>query len=142
MKRFAVVGLAMLISFAGILSADEKDLKELEGTYSVALLKKGGKEAGKEDTQKTKFRFKGENLSIIIGGDEKSTQIKVDTSKQPHTIDITPSEGPDKGKTYLGIYKIEKGELTLAFVKVGDRPKEFTSENDVTLMKLKKDANK
>jgi uncharacterized protein (TIGR03067 family) len=142
MKQFAVVGLTMLLSFAGILSADEKDLKELEGTYSVTLLKKGGKEAGKEDTQKTKIRFKGESLSIVIGGDEKSTQIKVDASKQPHTIDITPSEGPDKGKTYLGIYKYDKGELTIAFVKVGDRPKEFTSENDITLMNLKKDVNK
>jgi uncharacterized protein (TIGR03067 family) len=142
MKRLVVIGVAMLLSFAGILSADEKDLKEIEGTYSVTLLKKGGKEAGKEDTQKTKIRFKGESLSIVIGGEEKSTQIKVDASKQPHTIDITPSEGPDKGKTYLGIYKYEKGELTLAFVKAGDRPKDFTSEYEVTLMKLKKDVNK
>jgi uncharacterized protein (TIGR03067 family) len=142
MKRFAAVGATMLLSFTGILSADEKDLKDLEGTYSVTLLKKGGKEAGKEDTQKTKIRFKGESLSIIIGNEEKSTQIKVDASKQPHAIDITPSEGPDKGKTYLGIYKYEKGELAIAFVKAGDRPKEFTSENEVTLMKLKKDAGK
>jgi hypothetical protein len=43
MKRFALVGMAMLLSFAGLLLADEKDLKELEGTYSVALLRKSGK---------------------------------------------------------------------------------------------------
>jgi uncharacterized protein (TIGR03067 family) len=142
MKRFAVTGLALILWFAGAILADDKDLQELEGTYTVTSLKKGGREAGKEDTQKTKIRFKGESLSIIINGDEKSTQIKVDTSKQPHTIDITPSEGPDKGKTYLGIYKVEMGELTLAFVRTGERPKGFTSDNDVTLMKLKKEASK
>ncbi len=142
MKRVTAAGMAMLLTFAGAIVADEKDLQELEGTYSVTSLQFGGKILPKEDAQKTKVRFKGDMLSIIIGGQEKTTQIKVDTSKKPHTIDLTPNEGPDKGKTYLGIYKIEKGELTLVFIKSGERPKEFTSENEVTLLKLKKEESK
>lgn len=142
MKRIAAAGLGMLLTFAGFVLADDKDLKELEGNYSVASLQLSGKVLSKEDAQKTKVRFKGDMLSITIGGQEKATQIKVDASKKPHTIDITPNEGPDKGKTYLGIYKIEKNEVTLAFIKSGERPKEFTSENEVTLLKLKKEESK
>jgi uncharacterized protein (TIGR03067 family) len=142
MKRVAAAGMAMLLTFAGFILADEKDLKELEGTYSVTTLQVGGKVLPKEDAQKTKVRFKGDVLSIIIGGQEKASQIKVDASKKPHTIDIAPNEGPDKGKTYLGIYKIDKSDLTLAFIKSGERPKEFTSENEVTLLKLKKEESK
>ena len=51
---------------------------------------------------------------------------------------LSPSDGAEKGKTFPGIYKLEKGELTLAFTEKADRPKEFKSDEDVILMKLKK----
>jgi uncharacterized protein (TIGR03067 family) len=142
MKRFAVAGMMLSLSFAGMLHADEKDLKEIEGSYSIISLKLGGRVLGKDDAEKTKVRFKGDVFSLIIKGEEKGAQIKLDISKHPRTIDLIPNDGPDKGKTYLGIYKIEKDELTIAFAKSGERPKEFTSENDVTLVKLKKEENK
>jgi uncharacterized protein (TIGR03067 family) len=142
MKRLSIAGIALLLSSSGVLLSDDKDLKEIEGTYSVISLEKGGKAAGKDFVQKMKIRIKGEALTIIIEKEEASTAIKADASKQPHTIDITPNAGAEKGKTFLGIYKLEKGELTLAFVQSGERPKDFTSENEVTLMKLKKEETK
>jgi len=143
MKLFAIFsGMMLSLCFTSILQAEDKDLQELEGNYSIISLKQGGRTLGKDDAQKTKVRFKGDVFSLIIKGEEKAAQIKLDISKQPRTIDFIPNEGLDKGKTYLGIYKIEKDELTIAFVKTGERPKEFNSENDVTLMKLKKEEGK
>ena len=43
-----------------------------------------------------------------------------------------------KGKTIPGIYKLEKGELTVAMNESGERPKEFKSDNGVIVLKLKK----
>ncbi len=144
MKRFAIAGGAMLLVITGGLLADEKDLKELEGTYSVTAIEGSGVPAGKDKelAQKMKIVFKGDNLSIVIDSEEKKAKIKADASVQPHTIDITPSDGDEKGKTFLAIYKTEKGELTIAYTPKGERPKEFKSEGDVILLKLKKDEKK
>ena len=145
MKRFAIAGSAILLAFAGAILADEKDLKELEGTYSVTAIEGSGVPVGKDKelAQKMKIVFKGDNLSIVIDTEEKKAKIKADASVQPRTIDITPSDGDEKGKTFLAIYKIEKGELTIAYTpKQGERPKEFKSEGDVILLKLKKEEKK
>ncbi len=139
MKRFAVAGGLMAAAFAGVVYAQDKALKELEGTYKVTALEKAGKPAPKELTDTLKVTIKGDELLIKIGDEEKKAKIKVDGSKTPGTIDITPSEGPEKGKTFPGIYKAEKGELTLVFTEKGDRPKEFKSEGDAMLVKMKKD---
>jgi len=142
MKRFAVMGCLMAAAFGGIVLADEKTaLKELEGTYTVVVLEKDGKTAEKEILEAVKVTIKGDELTMFIDKkgekDEKKAKVKLDDSKTPHTIDVTPADGIDKGKMFPGIYKVEKGELTLVFAERGDRPKEFKSEN-ATLLKLKK----
>jgi uncharacterized protein (TIGR03067 family) len=142
MTRCFIAGIILLLTCVGMLLADEKELKELEGTYTVVSLEKGTKVAGKELTEKMKVRFKGDSLTIMIKSDEKTSTIKTDATQSPHTIDISPNEGKEKGKTFPGIYKLEKDELTIAYAMTGERPKEFSSENDITLWKLKKEANK
>ena len=142
MKRFALAGGFMLAAFAGVLLAEEKAQKELEGTYVATTLEKNGKPAPKELTDSMKIVIKGEDLTIKIGEDEKRAKIKVDGSKTPRTIDVSPSDGPEKGKTFPGIYKIEKGEVTLVFTEKGDRPKEFKSDGEAVLLKMKKAEEK
>jgi uncharacterized protein (TIGR03067 family) len=145
MKRFVVSCCAMILGFTGIILADEKDLKDLDGTYSIVSMQKGGESAKKDLLQKVKATFKGDSLTLLVDDEgkkeEKKAKIKTDATKQPHTIDITPAEGT--GVTFLGIYKIEKDDLTIAYTeKQGDRPKDFKSDEGVLLMKLKKDEKK
>jgi uncharacterized protein (TIGR03067 family) len=142
MKRFALAGGLMIAAFAGVVFAQDKALKELEGTYKVTALEKGGKPAPKELADSLKVTIKGEEFLIKVGDEEKKAKFKVDSTKTPNTIDITPSEGPEKGKTFPGIFKIEKGEVTVVFTEKGDRPKEFKSEGDAMLLKMKKDEKK
>ena len=86
--------------------------------------------------------IKGEEMTIKVGDDEKKAKIKVDSSKTPNTIDVFPSEGPEKGKSFPGIFKLEKGELTLNFTEKGDRPKDFKVEGEAMLLKMKKEEKK
>jgi uncharacterized protein (TIGR03067 family) len=142
MKRFVFAGSLMVAAFAGVVLAQEKGLKDLEGTYKVTVMEKAGKSAPKELIDSVKVMFKGSELTIKIGDDEKKAKIMVNSSKKPNTIDIQPTEGQEKGKTFPGIFKMEKNDVTLAFTEKGDRPKEFKTEGDVVLLKLKKDEEK
>jgi uncharacterized protein (TIGR03067 family) len=142
MKRFALAGALLIASFAGVIVAQDKALKELEGTYKVTYMEKVGKVAPKELADSLKVTFKGEEMVVKLGEDEKKARIKVDTTKTPNTIDVSPSEGPDKGKTFPGIYKFEKGELTLVFTEKGDRPKEFKVEGEAALLRMKREEKK
>jgi uncharacterized protein (TIGR03067 family) len=137
-----VAGGLLLAAFAGVVLADEKALKELEGKYTVTHLEKGGKVAEKAKADSLAVAITGDELVITVAGkddkQDRKAKIKVDASRTPHTIDISPTEGDAKGKTFPGIYKAEKGEVTLVFTEEGDRPKEFKSEGKVMLLKMKK----
>jgi|SRR5262245_32837649 len=139
MKRFAVAFALLVFSCAGIIVADEKALKELEGTYKMTFAEKGGKVAPKEVTDSSVVTIMGDDFVLTFGPDDKnSAKIKVNPEAKPASIDIMPTDGDLKGKTLLGIYKIDKGEVTMAFAEKGERPKDFKADDEVTLIKLKK----
>jgi uncharacterized protein (TIGR03067 family) len=152
MKRFAAACGLLATMVAGAALAQEKTdktdktSKDLDGAYKATSLQKGDKVAEKELTDALSFVIKGEDLTVVIDKkddrQEKKAKIKIDAAKTPAAIDITPADGPERGKTFPGIYKLDKGELTIAFAEKGDRPKDFKAEGDVTLLKLKKDEKK
>ena len=51
--------------------------------------------------------FTGDTYHQTLGGEvnERGT-IKLDASKKPMTIDLIITEGPDAGKTQLGIFEV------------------------------------
>jgi uncharacterized protein (TIGR03067 family) len=134
------MALALLtFSLIGLARADEKAAKELEGTYKVLAVERDGKMAEKALIETATVTIKGNEFVMAFSADDKKVA-KITTTADPKlsTIDLSPQDGEAKGKTFPGIYKLEKGELTLAFSEKGDRPKEFKSENEVTLLRLKK----
>lgn len=140
MKRFAVAGVLLAFGLGGMVVADEKSLKELAGSYKAVSLEKNGTPAPREITEKFTVTIKDDVMTVDIGeGKVKTAKIKADGSKKPAHIDISPDDGPEKGKTFPGIYKLEKDELTLVFTEKADaRPKDFTSDG-TTMLKLKKE---
>jgi uncharacterized protein (TIGR03067 family) len=139
---------ALLVVAAGAsVRADDKALQELEGTYKAVVLKKDGKEMPADVVSGFTARFKEDEVNFTVkkkeGGEEKVTmhpaKIKVDATKKPATIDIAPLDGPEKGRTFLGIYKIENGELWLVFAEKGDRPSDFQGEGEVLFVRLQRE---
>ena len=137
MTRVAVA-LLVFASALCLARADEKALKELEGTYKLAHAERDGKVADKELTDKALVTIKGDVFELAMGDDKKVAKFEVGGDLKQLTIDLSPAYGPEKGKTFAGIYKVEKGEVTLAFSEKGDRPKEFKSDYEAVLLKLKK----
>ncbi|MDY3556289.1 TIGR03067 domain-containing protein [Gemmata sp. JC717] len=143
--KHLVLAFAVLVLALTSAAADEKGLKELEGTYKVTAAEKGGRAAQKELTDTATVTIKGDEFVMAFGPDDKKVgKIKVGTDDKLATIDLVPSDGPEKGKSFPGIYKLEKGELTLVFTEKSERPKlfptddAFKAEEDVIVLKLKK----
>ncbi|MBX9579309.1 MAG: TIGR03067 domain-containing protein [Gemmataceae bacterium] len=138
MTRFLAAGVAFVLAVGGVVLADEKALKELAGKYQAVAVSKAGKDAPDEFVKGVTATVAGDELTITSRGKENRAKIAVDSTKKPAQIDISPADGPEKGKSFLGIYKLDKGEWTLVFTEKGDRPKEFKGGDEVVLIRFKK----
>lgn len=107
---------------------DAADLKAMSGVWAIKKVS-GPKAADKsrEELAAARFTFTKSSIKVSDGKrEEPEVQFKINSKKSPKEIEITPPGGE---KPLLGIYKIEKGELTLAFTEPGgERPKKFDDE--------------
>jgi uncharacterized protein (TIGR03067 family) len=138
MRRLLLaVGLTAGMAFAVAAADDDaqKALKGLEGKYKLTALEKGGMKAPPDVMANMEgVSIKGDVLVLKVRGEDKTVKLKVDPSKSPKEIDVMPQDGPTKGKTFLGIYSAEKGEVKILFAEEGARPKEFKTANDKEIM--------
>jgi RNA polymerase sigma-70 factor (ECF subfamily) len=112
--------------------AAARELKALQGDWKVVgLAEDGRKPATAEEMKGMRWTFKG---SRLYGCDPrtKSTdmgEVRLDPGKNPKHIDLVGTEGANKGKTLLGIYKREQGRLIICLRDPGkERPTEFTAD--------------
>jgi uncharacterized protein (TIGR03067 family) len=110
--------------------AVKQERKTYEGTWKVTGLQIDGNQASADDAKKiTVVNGDDGTWSIRVEGKEvaKGTS-EIDPTKKPKTIDFTPSEGSEKGKTFQGIYELEAERRRLCYAPSGkERPTEFSS---------------
>jgi uncharacterized protein (TIGR03067 family) len=127
--------LVTMIALAVEAAAGEaKGPEKLEGAWVATSWKRGDAEIGKDKVATELVLGKGTyEFPTGINRISKKGTFKVDAAKG--TIDFMPDDGPGKGKTLLGIYKVEGNTLTLCFTIPGkDRPAEFkTTEKNTVL---------
>ena len=122
----------------------EKEVKKFQGTWTIESSVTGGKELTADELKGFILTFEGDKHTLKKGDDvfQVGTQ-KIDPSKSPKTIDVTMTEGPNKGKVMLGIYEIDGDTMKVCFDPQGKkRPTEFKSgpgsENFVNVHKRAK----
>jgi uncharacterized protein (TIGR03067 family) len=116
--------------------------KELTGTWQAVTYALDGKKASDEEMKKVKLVFDsaGKTTAYNDGKVFIASSTQIDPTANPMTIGITFTEGPNKGKTALGIYKIEDELLTICrSAPEKPRPAEFASTpgSGLTLMTYK-----
>jgi uncharacterized protein (TIGR03067 family) len=107
----------------------EKELKKLQGTWTLESVEVGGKEQPAADFKGMTVIFEGDKFTVKAGDDviQVGTD-KLDPSKSPKTVDFTVTEGLSKGAVMLGIYEISGDTLKVCFDPEGKkRPTEFKS---------------
>lgn len=142
MTRFALAGVVFAVGLAGPLAADDATLKSLAGSYKAVGLHKYGEDAPADLVTEIRAKIEKDEITFTVKGKEFPAKLKVDSAKTPAYLDLSPSDGPEKGRTFLGIYKLEKGELVLAFTEKADRPADFKGGEDVLVVRLKRDGGK
>jgi uncharacterized protein (TIGR03067 family) len=106
-----------------------EDLVSLQGTWKVASLEADGAKAPIEQVQGMRLVIAGERFIVADSGTTTHGTLKLDPSLRPATIDLTFTDGPEQGKTSLGIYAIE-GETAKLCLAVASkaRPKAFATK--------------
>lgn len=124
MRNCALV-LGVVVLFAASGAAADKN--PLDGKWVIESVTRDGKA---DDGLKGAVReHTGEKYTITPAKDSKAPvndgTFTIDAEKK--TIDMKPNGGNFKGKTLLGVYKLDGDTLTVAFAEK-ERPKGFESK--------------
>ena len=117
---------------------DDNDAKKFLGHWEVVKAEKDGKPIPGDEAKGMKIEItKDQFLVAMAGRDRKDVAgYKLDLKSKPRGIDFT-TKGKGE-KTVKGIYKFDKGELTMCWAEQGaERPTKFDDKSRV-LMVLRK----
>ncbi|HJZ59590.1 MAG TPA: TIGR03067 domain-containing protein [Gemmataceae bacterium] len=132
------VAAVVLAAATGLAVADDA-VPKLDGTYTVIEILIDGKPSPKAKEVKA-VEIKDGTITIKDGEREEGAKFKLDASKKPAEIDITPIKGSNE--MVAGIYQAKATtdglELTIAFAKNGGpRPTDFKGQGkDEVVLKL------
>jgi uncharacterized protein (TIGR03067 family) len=113
----------------------EKDLKELQGSWTVIKIDEKGKSLPEELVKKVEVKLvvKGDKYAQQVTGKVlEEGKLKLDPSKKPAAIDMAIETGKDKGKQQRGIYELKGDTLRIHFAAPGadKRPTAFVTKDD------------
>lgn len=143
MKPFAA-----LVAAAGLLllaadKADDpstKDLDKLQGTWTVVSGQGAGKDVPTNLLAVDGIAFdRGTYTNIVQGRPTTSGAFRLDSSKQPPTIDLV---SPDNKTVTQGIFQLDGDTLKMAFASVDEnRPVTLDSKpgSNVIVLRLKRE---
>ena len=133
---------AMPLLFLAAACAAEPGADTLDGAYVAVAVTRDGKPETDELVKSVSLVIAKDELNFPVKDKKFPAKIKIDAKATPATIDSSPSDGADNGRTFFGIWKFEKGDLWLAFRERGDRPTEFKGDDGAILFHLKRQAKK
>src|SRR5437879_806358 len=94
----------------------EKEVRKFQGAWTFESSEAGGQKLPISELKGLILTFEGDKHTVKRGDEviQVGTQ-KVDPFKSPKTIDVTMTEGPNKGAIMLGIYEIDGDVLKVCF---------------------------
>ena len=128
----AACSFTAVIAFADDKSAN--DGKNLQGTWQAVGLEANGDKSPDDQVKELQIVFKGDELfTVKPEGEGRKCKFKLDSAKTPKTMDVSPVDGPDKGKMVAGIYSLKNGQIRLCVNIFGQdttqRPTEFKTQS-------------
>lgn len=120
----------------------EEDAKALQGAWQAVTYEANGV-AQKNVADKVVCTFEKDVFTFKYDGKVIwKAKLKLDPSKKPKAINLTITEGENKGQSILGIYQLDKDALKWCTAIAGDktRPTGFESKpgSDVAVYTFKK----
>src|SRR3954470_12627361 len=114
--RFVLTTLALLAAVATA-QADNKDLPLLAGAWQPTSMQLGAAETPTSEMKNYRLVIDGDKYHVTVNGESDKGTIKLGAGKigKPKTMDVTGTEGPNKGKTFPAIYVIDDDTLKVCY---------------------------
>ncbi|MEI8020456.1 MAG: TIGR03067 domain-containing protein [Schlesneria sp.] len=125
----------------------KRDLRRIEGTWTVVALETNGNKAGDDDARKLKVVIGADgSWSLNVDGREVAQGTSsIDPTKTPKIIDFKTVVGEDAGKQSLGIYEVGETSMKFCVATSGkERPGDFASlpGSDVLFLTLEREETR
>ena len=133
LKHF--VALTLALSFALAARGDDaKDGDALQGAWLPSSAEIGGKPFPDEVRKTIKLVVKDDKYTVTVGKEVDQGTVKLNPAAKPKEMDITGTDGPNKGKTILAIYERDGDTLRVCYDLSGkSRPKKFKTNEGTQL---------
>jgi uncharacterized protein (TIGR03067 family) len=103
--------------------------QKFQGTWIARAVEVNGEQIAEESFKHGRMIVNGGRVTLLFKGEVRARgNVTFDANKTPSEITLEFTEGTDKGKRSLGIYKVEDGRLTICWTLVGvsrERPSRF-----------------
>jgi uncharacterized protein (TIGR03067 family) len=110
-------------------TAIREELARFEGSWRFDTVEIEGKAVAIEPFKDIRLVLKGDHFAMVVPQASHEGSYTVDPTVRPKTIDVTFSDGPEKGKTSYGIYELEGDTYKVCIGLTGKpRPAEFASK--------------
>jgi uncharacterized protein (TIGR03067 family) len=136
MKPFALIILAAGLAVAADTPKEAaRELAKLQGTWNAVAVEEDGERLPAEKTKGWKLVIKDNKYTFEAGKASAEGIYRLDPAKTPKAVDATRTNGPDKGKTLLGIYRLDGDRLMMCFAEPGqkNRPASFVTKKGAGL---------
>jgi uncharacterized protein (TIGR03067 family) len=129
-----------LVAAGVVIGADapKPDQEAIAGSWRVVACELDNKLLPEAVFKELRYIFQADGTWKLEGGlgfpKSKGGVFTLNPKASPRTIDLTPNDGPFKGKTFRGIYQLEGDELKACFAFPDkERPKTFLTERGLVL---------
>jgi uncharacterized protein (TIGR03067 family) len=125
----AALAAAFGVSACAADKAVEGEIAKWQGTWRAVSFEHDGKPTPPEKLKSIQLTVSGDTYHFQNGDFHERGTYKFHPDQDPKALDIVVGEGPDKGKVYLVIYKVEGNRLTICLESDNKhRPKQFTGK--------------
>ena len=127
------VWLLGLTLFFGAAEAGQDNAKNamepIQGGWTMVLGFINGEVIPADQVKTGELSIEDDQYHAKLGAAASTSKIKVDSTKTPKAIDLTYTDGDQKGKTVKGIYKVNGDDLTICrgLTEMEARPTEFAA---------------
>ena len=127
------------LGLASIAPADDKQPAAqgaLEGAWKLTSVQLNAQPLPMEKLQDARLVVRGPKYSLTLADTRLEMTHELLNDQRPRSMDLTIVEGPEKGKTFHAIIKLEGNTLTVCrnIQPDKERPTEFASKPDSGLL--------
>lgn len=109
-----------------------KDIQRIQGTWVIRSVEVNGTKIGGNNLQNApgELTLNGNHYTLRFGEITNTGTFQLDSERTPRAVNVIPGDGPNKGRTFPGIYTIDGDSMRTCFnVGGGSRPTEFTTRD-------------